>query len=118
MLSNAIKFSEKDSIVKLNVSICLSDREQDLKNEENIYKLVFSVIDQGIGIKENELRLVFDEQFLTTDNESHKLNPNSNGLGLRISKAIIQNMNGDITVESRYGKGSCFTANLYLKVDS
>jgi len=44
------------------------------------------------------------------------MNPNSNGLGLRISQAIIKCMNGSLNVTSNLGEGSCFNVTLDLEL--
>lgn len=76
--------------------------------EENSVMLVIKVSDTGIGIREEDIPKLFTS--------FERLDPKQNrhiegtGLGMAISKRLITAMNGKITVESQYGKGSTFTA--------
>lgn len=93
VVSNAIKYSKKGSI-EIKVTFDGSD---------GIIK--FSIADQGIGIKENDIEKLFQEysQFSSTE---HKLD--STGLGLNISRKLAHLLNGELTVESEYMVGSTF----------
>ena len=66
------------------------------------------VIDQGIGIPETELNKVF-ERFQRGSNAPLKT---GSGLGLSVVKLLVEGMGGRIEVQSRLGKGSCFTVVL------
>jgi CheY-like chemotaxis protein/anti-sigma regulatory factor (Ser/Thr protein kinase) len=92
LLNNAIKFTEKGSIA-YGYTI--------RKNE-----LEFYVKDTGIGIGEESLRSVF-EHFVKEDRESLNMSEGS-GLGLTISKGLVELLGGEIRVESETGKGSAF----------
>jgi CheY-like chemotaxis protein len=92
LLSNAIKFTEKGSI-KYGYTI--------LENE-----IEFFVKDTGIGIGEGSLKNVF-EHFVKEDRGSLKITEGS-GLGLTISKGLVDLLGGKIRVESETGKGSAF----------
>jgi CheY-like chemotaxis protein len=103
LLSNAIKYTEKGQIhLSVNHSII---------NEDII--LVLSVSDTGQGMKEEDIRNVFDEyaRFNTETNRSIE----GTGLGLNIIKRIAEMMEGDISVESELGKGSTFTVTIKQK---
>jgi signal transduction histidine kinase/tetratricopeptide (TPR) repeat protein len=99
LLSNANKFTEKGAIK----FIC----------KQNGSKIEFQISDTGVGIPGNELNNIF-ERFRT-------INPNNKrffdgvGLGLTLSKEIINLLNGDITVTSEVGKGTTFTVSIPLK---
>ncbi|MGM0411131.1 MAG: sensor histidine kinase, partial [Bacillota bacterium] len=94
LLSNAVKFTNKgDKIV-----IELTEKEG---------MIVISVIDFGVGMKKEELKYIFDE-FNQIDDTLSK-NSEGSGLGLSIVKAIIEKHNGDIQVESEFGKGTKFS---------
>ena len=101
LLSNAIKFTESGH-VGLQVDI----KGQDAKNIE----LSFSVIDTGIGIPEDKISHFFKE-FYQTDLSSTKKYGGS-GLGLTITKELIEKMGGEISVSSQVGMGSKFTFNI------
>ena len=92
LLSNAIKFTEKGSI-QYGYTI----RENELE---------FFVKDTGIGIGKESLKSVF-EHFVKEDRGPLKLTEGS-GLGLSISKGLVELLGGKIRVESEKGKGSGF----------
>ena len=104
--TNAIKYTDKGSVT---ISI------ETKKTDENHCNLFFSVKDTGIGIRKEDIRKLFKQygQVDTTTNH-HK---EGTGLGLMISKQLIENMNGTIAVESIYGKGSTFSFRIPLEVD-
>jgi len=92
LISNSIKYSKWGKIeLKINI---------------NDNKLVFSVIDNGRGIKEEELNKLFKEFGRTTESMN---DINSTGLGLCISNKLAELLGGKITVCSEYNKGSTFS---------
>ncbi|MDH5402087.1 MAG: ATP-binding protein [Candidatus Heimdallarchaeota archaeon] len=96
LLSNAIKFSNEHSRIEL---IC------DRFNEGDYIK--FSVVDYGIGIKDENLEEIFKE-FKQVD-ESHTRAFQGTGLGLSLCKKLVELHDGKIWVESIYGEGSIFS---------
>ena len=95
LLSNALKFSKEDGgVIKLSA-----------RKEGNMVR--FSVSDTGIGIKEEELGKLFDK--FKHLNSGYVRNNKGTGLGLVISKKLVELHGGEITVESKYGQGSIFT---------
>lgn len=104
LLSNAIKFTEKGKVT-LKVA---ND-----KIEEGNYILKFSVEDTGIGIAENEKKLLF-QNFSQVDSSITR-RYGGTGLGLAISKRLVNMMGGEIWVESEKGKGSKFYFTVLLK---
>ena len=98
LLSNAIKYTESGS-VRLAMSY-VSDR------------LVIKITDTGIGISDHRRRLLFQE-FQMLDPAHHR-KYGGTGLGLSIAKRLVDQMKGDIQVDSTVGKGSCFTVSLPL----
>lgn len=93
LISNAIKFTEEGQ-VSLNVSV----------KKENL--LLFEISDTGIGIEADKQTKIF-EPFAQADISTTR-QFGGTGLGLAISRQIVQMMNGQIGVESEYGKGSKF----------
>jgi len=73
-------------------------------------KLFISVKDSGTGIPETEIPKIFSD-FCTLKFNAH-LNPNGVGLGLSICKKICNNLQGDISLESKIGLGTTFTFNV------
>ncbi|MEI6088572.1 MAG: ATP-binding protein, partial [Bacteroidota bacterium] len=101
LVGNAIKFTEKGKIV-LSVSI---------KNEtDNSGVIRFSVKDSGIGIEEEKLKLVFESFSQAGVDVARKYG--GTGLGLTISKQLVELQNGSIWVTSKYGEGSEFIFEL------
>lgn len=93
LLTNAIKYSPKDTSIFINI-----------KKEKK--QVLVSVQDFGIGIKKSQLERVFDKLYQVSD-PREKTYPGL-GLGLYISKEIVERHNGKIWVASRPGKGSTF----------
>ncbi len=100
LLSNAIKYTVEGSI---NISL------KGVWNKE-IYYLEFSVADTGVGIREEDMPTLFDS-FQRMELKRNKYIQGT-GLGLSITKQLVENMNGTINVDSKYGKGSCFTVTI------
>ncbi|MGO5010666.1 ATP-binding protein [Niallia sp. Sow4_A1] len=93
LLRNAQRFVQKDGIIVL---------ELDRSDENNI---VVKVKDNGIGINEDELELIFNRFYRgRNQGESHQ----GSGLGLAISMDIVDYHHGELSVKSKVGKGSCF----------
>ncbi len=103
LLENGIKFTNSGE-VKLHVK-ALS------KNDDDI-QVMFEVIDTGVGIPESKLDDIFTPFYQIQ-------NTNSAGLGLSISKALIEMMGGEILISTELDRGTTFTFVLALKaVDS
>lgn len=96
ILSNAVKYTHK-GYVKLSVKG---------KSEADSIRLLFEIEDTGIGIKEEEVNKLF-KAFSQLDLYTNRTILGT-GLGLAISKQLLSLMGGEISVESRYGKGSKF----------
>ncbi len=60
--------------------------------------------DHGIGMSEETMTHIFDRFY----RESNEVNPNSVGIGLSLSKSIVEGLGGKISVDSTLGEGSCF----------
>jgi signal transduction histidine kinase/CheY-like chemotaxis protein/HPt (histidine-containing phosphotransfer) domain-containing protein len=100
LLGNAIKFTDWGA-VSLKISAELFD---------NAACLIISVIDTGSGIKPEDMSRLFGEfQRLDSIRNSQK---EGTGLGLAITRALCEQMGGDITVQSVYGEGSNFTVRI------
>lgn len=101
LLTNAVKYTKEGSIV---FSV------QGKRMEQNCLLLQISVKDTGIGITEENCEKLFDS-FQRVDEKKNR-NIEGTGLGLAITKQIVELMEGEITVESEYGKGSVFRIQL------
>lgn len=104
LLSNAIKFTHQGSIT---VEVKLHEQKK-----ENIW-LYFSVKDTGIGIPEDKQTLIF-EKFTQADSSTVR-QYGGTGLGLTITKMLLELMGSSIHLESELGKGSNFFFTLQLK---
>ncbi|GHU42883.1 sensor histidine kinase [Clostridia bacterium] len=97
LLSNAIKYTPTNGVIRLEI--------KDSETEG-----VFSIADNGMGIPENDLPLIF-ERFYRTD-LSRSRETGGSGIGLSIAGAIVAAHGGTITVDSELGVGSCFSVSL------
>ena len=102
LVSNAVKFTKKGGV---SVSISMKSMS------EKTCEINFEVVDTGIGIEDMDIDKIFNE-FSQADN-SERRNYGGTGLGLSICKRFVSMMDGEISVESEPGQGSCFsfTAN-------
>lgn len=98
LISNAVKYTKEGS-----VTLKVFGKEIDTDTAE----LCFSVKDTGIGIKEADLSELFDS-FKRLELRKNR-NVEGTGLGLNIVKQLVELMQGEIEVESEYGRGSTFT---------
>jgi len=107
LLGNAIKFTKKGTVT---FSIEL------LEMNHQTISLKFIIIDTGIGIAAEKLDLLFESYYQADSSMSRSYG--GTGLGLTISKRLVEMMGGSIGVESEYGKGStfCFTLPFILPV--
>lgn len=97
LISNAVKYSNEGGMIQIRV-----------KQEKK--KAVLIVEDQGIGMAEEDLPLVFERFYRTDLSRSRKTG--GAGIGLAIVKAIVQAHRGTVTVTSKVGRGSRFTVTL------
>ena len=100
LLGNAVKFSPPHSKISLTVSQFPDDTRTDYG------KFVFSVKDNGIGIKPEFLDKLF--QPFEREQTMDSTNIQGSGLGLSITKNLVEMMGGEISVKSEYGKGAEF----------
>lgn len=97
LISNAIKFSSEGMNIKIKV-----DKIKD--------EIIIKVIDEGVGIKQENLEKLFKEnEFFTTYGTNGE---KGTGLGLTLCKEFVKRHHGKIWVESEYNKGSIFSFSL------
>ncbi|MBN2213960.1 MAG: hybrid sensor histidine kinase/response regulator [Bacteroidales bacterium] len=104
LISNAIKFSYPDGIVKI------SARKKFVSDKEI---LIVTVEDQGVGIKKENIQKLFGKEihFTTYGTKNEK----GSGLGLKICKEFVEISGGEIWVESKENKGTAISFTLPLK---
>lgn len=110
-LSNAIKFTKKGEIV-VSVGLGKAVYEQ-TASEDKTQVLQFSVKDTGIGISKEKQKTIFDA--FTQADSSTTRKYGGTGLGLAITRALVNEMRGEIRVESEEKKGSNFIFTLKLQ---
>lgn len=103
ILDNSFKYTNKGSI-SLTINSVL---------DNDICNLIIEIKDTGIGIKTEDLNKIFNGNEIDNDINS---NVNRDGLGLLVSKDLVNLLNGTITVNSYYGSGSVFTINIPQKL--
>ena len=104
-LSNAVKYTKRGHVI-LKISYSRID-------EENI-NLRIDVKDSGIGIQKKDMENLF--QNFTRLEEHKNRNIEGTGLGLSLTKRLVDMMHGEVQIESQYGEGSTFTAIIPQKV--
>jgi PAS domain S-box-containing protein len=97
LISNAVKYTKK-GFVDIQV--------EELKKADNIATIRITVKDTGIGIKESDKRKIFDP-FVRVD-ESLTRTTEGTGLGLTITKRLVEELGGNLYFKSEEGKGSTF----------
>ncbi len=98
LLHNAIKYSPEDTEIDVQVKF-VKDR------------ILFHIVDQGIGIPKKDQKYIFERYFRA----ENALLTNGTGIGLNIVKAHLENLGGTLYFKSIENKGSTFTAELPLE---
>jgi signal transduction histidine kinase/DNA-binding response OmpR family regulator len=99
LLSNAVKFTPENGLIRISA--------RSLDEKDGVYTLEISVTDTGIGISEEQRQRLFSSFVQADSDTSRKFG--GTGLGLTISKRIVEMMGGRIWVESEPNKGSAFS---------
>ena len=103
LLSNAVKYTSEGGKIVLDIDEKPSARD-------GFMTLQIRVSDNGIGISKEYVPYIFDA--FTRERSSSESGIIGTGLGLRIVKSFVDLMNGDISVKSEPGKGTCFTVKI------
>ncbi|GEM_PF-845900 len=106
LLSNAIKFSHHGGIIIIDAHSSVFEEQPAIE---------VSVIDTGIGIKQEDLHKIFEE-FRQADSSYTRQYPGT-GLGLPIARRFVEMHGGQIKVESQFGKGTQFTFVLPKRIE-
>lgn len=100
LIDNAIKYCKEEPHIRIST-------------ENTGGEVVIRVTDNGIGIKKEDIRMIFDKFFRVSTGNVHDVK--GFGLGLYYVKTIIESHGGRIHVKSQIGVGTTFTINLPLK---
>ena len=103
LLSNAVKYTSEGGKIVLDIDEKPSARD-------GFMTLQIRVSDNGIGISKEYIPHIFDA--FTRERSSSESGIIGTGLGLHIVKSFVDLMNGDISVKSEPGKGTCFTVEI------
>ena len=106
VISNSIKYTEEGGAISIEITETASQ-------QEHVGCYVFVFKDNGIGMSEEFLQHIFDPFERADDVRTSKIQ--GTGLGLTISRNIIQMMGGDIQIESELGIGTIVTVTVPLK---
>ena len=108
ILSNAVKYTPKGGHIRLEV--------EELPRNEHFARYRFVVQDDGIGMSEEFQKTLFDP--FTREEKSGTNKVQGTGLGMAITKSIVDLMGGTIHVESTTGKGTRFEVVLEFPIDA
>jgi signal transduction histidine kinase/CheY-like chemotaxis protein len=100
ILSNAFKYTDSG-----NVQLIMT-----FERKADTVTLTITISDTGSGMREEEVKLLFDEY--SRFNKFANRKTEGTGLGMNITGQLVKLMNGEIKVQSRFGKGSTFTVTL------
>lgn len=106
ILSNAIKYTPAGGSIRIEV-------KQEKGRRKGYHNYVFRCADTGVGMDAEFLEKLFQPFERAQDSTTSRVA--GTGLGMAITKNIVDLMNGDIFVKSRPGEGSCFTVNIPLR---
>ncbi len=107
LLSNAVKYTQTGGSIEISVR----ELPQVVPHYSHIQ---FRVADNGMGMSEDYLNVIFDPFTREKDTLTNKIQ--GTGLGMAITKNLVDLMGGTIHVESRKGEGSTFTVELDLRI--
>ncbi len=107
LLSNAIKYTQEGGKIQLLVEEC--------ETKSSVYaKYRFLVSDNGMGMSADFMDTIFDAFTRAESSLTNKIQ--GTGLGMAITKNLVEAMGGTIDVESELGQGSCFEILMDLKI--
>lgn len=108
LLGNAVKFTEAGGVSLKIVTF------KSLKSDH--IGLRFSIEDTGIGIAEESIPFLFESFWQEESSSTRRFG--GTGLGLKITKSLLELMNGSISVSSKLGKGSTFSFELEVEYEN
>lgn len=112
LLSNAVKFTEAGSV---SLHVQPSEPISNYRSPD-LVPVRFEVRDTGMGMTEDQVKRIFDPFTQAEVDVARKFG--GTGLGLMISKQLVERMGGELTVKSEIGKGSIFSFEIQLTLES
>ncbi len=107
LLSNAVKYTQEGGHIEMRV-------EELPQVVDNYSRVRFTVSDNGLGMSEDYLKVLFDPFTREETRASHEIQ--GTGLGMAITKSLVDLMGGTIRVDSKLGEGSTFVVELELHI--
>ena len=107
ILSNAVKYTQKSGTITMTVT----ELHQAVKNYSRIR---FTISDNGQGMSESYQKVIFAP--FTREQDTGTNQVQGSGLGMSVTKSLVDLMGGSIQVQSQLGKGSTFTVELELQI--
>lgn len=106
LLSNAVKYTQDNGYIKLEI--------YELRSSERIANYRIEVSDNGFGMNQDYVKTIFNSFSREEDSRTSKIQ--GTGLGMAITKRLVDLMGGSIKVKSKKGMGSTFTVDLQFKI--
>ncbi len=106
VIGNAIKFSPEGATITISI--------RNISVKDGVITDEIVIEDNGIGMSKEFLPHIFDA--FSQEDATRTSNSQGTGLGMSITKKLLEKMGGDITVESELGKGSRFTITLKMDI--
>ena len=107
LLSNSVKYTPENGMIQMRV-------EELPQVMDNYSRIRFTVSDNGLGMSEDYLKVIFDP--FTRENTKAAQEIQGTGLGMSITKNLVDLMGGSIKVDSKLGEGSTFIVELELRI--
>jgi DNA-binding response OmpR family regulator len=112
LLSNAFKFTPEDGAITVSLFLITSPSERGMSGGQGEGKVQIKVRDSGIGISEEELPKLFDRFYQVDSSQTRE--HEGTGIGLALTKDLVELHHGTISVESKLGGWTEFTIELPL----
>ncbi len=107
LLSNSVKYTPKNGSIEMRV-------DELPQVVDNYSRIRFTISDNGLGMSEDFLKVIFDPFTREDTRVTHEIQ--GTGLGMAITKSLVDLMGGSIKVESKLGEGSTFMVELELRI--
>ena len=113
LISNAFKFTPLEGVIDCHIKI--EEPEAGSNGNPIAVRLSISVVDSGPGIPREEQQYIFDRFYQGED--AHLSETEGTGIGLSLTKELVELLHGEISLKSTPGKGSCFKVSIPLGIE-